>query len=186
MYHSLFFFLVTIWLKICIPKSTNFICRTSGVTLPNAIWNTGPCSWDSWEFHPLEVTKHVCRSRNIYLPPTISITCPTFYIQCIPSLNYFHHMSHCLHSSLSHATFPIYRIAHLAVSNTIHQRTISSLPQTRWHITMKHILVHLSQQQLWCRFPLSLTFPFGLFWTSCPPPGSTVTAGTLHLDSYAT
>jgi len=68
----------------------------------------------------------------------------------------------------------IYRIAHLAVSNTIHQRTISSLPQARWHITMTHyILVHLSQQQLlWykCRFPLSLTFPSVLFGTSFLPP----------------
>jgi len=123
-------------------------------------------------FHSFEVIKHVCRSHNIYLPITISITCPTFYIHCPPFCPTFNVY---LPSTISimcptvyihHATFPIYRITHLFVSNTIHQRTISSLPQARWHITMTHILVHLSQQLLlWykCRFPPSFTFPSGHF-----------------------
>ena len=127
------------------------------------------------QFHPFEVTKHVCISRNVHLPSTISNTCPTFHIRCpllSPTFNAY------LPSTIS-ITCPtvyihlylmlpsIYRIAHLAVSNTIHQRTTSSLPQARWHITMAHyILVHLSQQQLlWykCRFPFSVTFPSVLF-----------------------
>jgi len=81
MYHSLFFW-VTIWLKICIPKSTKF-------HLPNKWYYSTKCNMKyrsvflgHHQFHPFEVTKHVCRSHNIYLPSTISITCPTFYIHC--------------------------------------------------------------------------------------------------------
>jgi hypothetical protein len=91
------------------------------------------------------------------------------------------------HSSLSHVTFPIDRITHLVFSNTT-QRTISSLPQARWHITMTHyILVSFPTTAILVQMQISFISDLPIPSLLCNPPTicSTVTAGTPHLDSYS-
>lgn len=74
--------------KICSPKSTNF-------HLPNKRCQPTKCNvkyrsifLQHHQFHLFEVTKHFCR-RNVHLPSTISIICPSFYIHC-PLLSHIH------------------------------------------------------------------------------------------------